>query len=597
MRKILITMFSIMMLIGFTTNNISAQEDIGRLAIVDIDGQNKELETVNVNIDNKQLQTEIPSVNYQGNTIVPVRFIAEQLGAEVKWNENTNTATIEAQNKTIILKQDSSKAIVNGKEENIPNNASVKMMSTSTSGGIRTMIPLRYIAEKLGADVDWVADTNTAKITSNKNSVVSKDPVKPQPEPEPEKPKLNQILSVTAKEENGNPQIHIEADKQINYKNISSSIGGKTIEFKIENATVEKDINISNQLIESINVTKIDNEDAVNVLVKLKKDVGYDIKVENNILKINFTNKILGIEKQIIDGKEAIVIKTSYAPKINDFSLSNPNRVVIDLRNTDLNNVKSQLTTDIIKGLRLNQYSGKEYDSQEKVSRVVLDIDDNYENHNYKAEISGDNIIINTVANKKAPVVVVPPVTPPVIPSSGQRVIVVDAGHGGRDSGAVQNGVREKDVALSVALKTRDRLEALGYKVLMTRTTDVYPSLAERYRLANNSKADAFISIHFNSAGTPAATGIETLYSNKNSQNKAFAQSIQNELIKDTGARNRGLKPRNDLAVLNGTTGISVLPELGFLSNPHDVKELKTDAYHGKVANSLANGVHNYFTR
>ena len=131
----------------------------------------------------------------------------------------------------------------------------------------------------------------------------------------------------------------------------------------------------------------------------------------------------------------------------------------------------------------------------------------------------------------------------------------------------------------------------------MTRVSDVYPSLSDRYKLANNNNADAFLSVHINSAGGTTATGIETLWSNKNSQNKAFAQSIQSQLIGQTGERDRGLKPRNDLAVLNGTRGPSALAELGFINNPTDAAKMKTESYLDKCATALANGIHNFLSK
>src|SRR5215475_10536405 len=144
--------------------------------------------------------------------------------------------------------------------------------------------------------------------------------------------------------------------------------------------------------------------------------------------------------------------------------------------------------------------------------------------------------------------------------------ICLDSGHGGKDSGAVgPTGLRECDVVLDIVKKMGTILDGMGYDVSFTRLSDIFVELGERCRIANSLKCDYFVSIHCNSNG-PTAEGIETLY--KSDAGKKLANPIQNNLIKDTGERDRGLKLRGDLAVLNGTNMPAVLVEVGFISNP-----------------------------
>ena len=124
--------------------------------------------------------------------------------------------------------------------------------------------------------------------------------------------------------------------------------------------------------------------------------------------------------------------------------------------------------------------------------------------------------------------------------ASSQYVVYIDPGHGGTDPGASGNGIVEKTLVLNVALKLKEKLEANGIKVIMSRTSDVYVSLEDRSKGANNAKPDLFISIHINSAGATSASGIETYY--YKSIDKPLAQSIQSSLISYTGAVNRGAK-------------------------------------------------------
>lgn len=184
-----------------------------------------------------------------------------------------------------------------------------------------------------------------------------------------------------------------------------------------------------------------------------------------------------------------------------------------------------------------------------------------------------------------------------------ERVIVIDPGHGGNDPGAVSsNGTREKDINTSIALKARDALEELGYNVLMTRDSDKTLKLSDRTTLANNSRADLFISFHANSYSNSSVKGIQVLYcpSQKGKVEKAqdqypLAKSIMDELLKGTGAVDKGIIQRPDLYVLNGTNMPAVLIEVGFLTNPEEEKAIQDKEYQNKIVKSTIKGIENYF--
>lgn len=166
------------------------------------------------------------------------------------------------------------------------------------------------------------------------------------------------------------------------------------------------------------------------------------------------------------------------------------------------------------------------------------------------------------------------------------RVVVLDAGHGGSDSGAVGNGYYEKDFTLSIVKAAKTYFDSNGnYKVYYTRLDDTYPSLSERYKLANEVQADIFLSVHINSAGS-TATGTETLYNpDRNKKNSAgltcyqLANFTQKRVQAATGFKNRGIKQRcsrlgNGLAVLNNNNGPATLTEIGFISNKTEAKKM-----------------------
>ncbi|TWI59817.1 N-acetylmuramoyl-L-alanine amidase [Halalkalibacter nanhaiisediminis] len=186
-------------------------------------------------------------------------------------------------------------------------------------------------------------------------------------------------------------------------------------------------------------------------------------------------------------------------------------------------------------------------------------------------------------------------------PSSGStslagKVIVVDPGHGGKDPGAVANGVREKDVVLSVGLKLKRKLEAAGATVVMTRSTDVFIELSQRAAIANNRNADAFISIHANAAGASSASGSETFWNSTHasSDSKKLAEEIQREMIKALDTRDRGVKQGN-FSVIRNSRMPSVLVELGFITNATEAKKLASNSFQEDAADAIFKGVSNFY--
>jgi N-acetylmuramoyl-L-alanine amidase len=214
--------------------------------------------------------------------------------------------------------------------------------------------------------------------------------------------------------------------------------------------------------------------------------------------------------------------------------------------------------------------------------------------------------------------------------------IVIDAGHGGHDDGTIgPHGVLEKDIVLDVALRlatlVRQRMSA---EVVLTRSDDTFIPLQERTKIANDNKADLFLSIHANSSPAPEVAGTETFYLNfstspgaldvaarenagsdktvgdlkdliqsitlndKIEESHTFAQDIQTAINvqaerSNAAAHNRGVK-RAPFVVLIGASMPSVLAEIGFLSNSRDEANLGKPEYRQKVAEALYKGLAQY---
>jgi N-acetylmuramoyl-L-alanine amidase len=214
--------------------------------------------------------------------------------------------------------------------------------------------------------------------------------------------------------------------------------------------------------------------------------------------------------------------------------------------------------------------------------------------------------------------------------------VVIDAGHGGHDTGTIgRGGLEEKDLVLDVALRLGALVsKRLGAEVIYTRSDDTFVPLEERTKIANDQKADLFISIHANSSPESSATGVETYYFNltsdkrgldvatrenasatssisdlndmlhravlqtKQAESRDFAQQVQTSLWRMSARMNVRSKDRGvrqaPFVVLIGATMPSILAEIGFVSNPHDERLLKRSDQRQRIAEALYKGIAQY---
>lgn len=169
--------------------------------------------------------------------------------------------------------------------------------------------------------------------------------------------------------------------------------------------------------------------------------------------------------------------------------------------------------------------------------------------------------------------------------------IVLDAGHGGSDPGAVgPTGLKESDVAWKIACMVADILMRYDIEIIFTRVGDTKVNLEKRVEIANNSKADYFVSIHINSATNPMATGTETFAYKAGAEGDRLAHSIQKNLVQSIGLADRGVK-YNSLQVVRETTMPACLVEIAFINNPSEEVLLKQDEFLERAAVGIAKGI------
>ncbi|WP_172196286.1 N-acetylmuramoyl-L-alanine amidase family protein [Saccharibacillus qingshengii] len=290
--------------------------------------------------------------------------------------------------------------------------------------------------------------------------------------------------------------------------------------------------------------------------------------------------------KAISFSDNRLLISTDKAVTAKDSVLTGPNRILIELPNTRFGSaIGGNLAvgeTGTLSSVNAENVSQIRYfvpKSSPNSVQVVIDLKSA---NTYKLSTEGTSLF---VALDKAAA----PTTN--VGGNGKKVIVIDAGHGDHDPGAVGNSLREKDANLGIALK----VEAILKKnpkvdLVMTRSDDTFLELKERVRVAQNVNADVFISIH-NNSGSSAASGTETYYQRANS--KTLATTLHKYILEATGFKDRKVQYGN-FHVIRETTMPAALLEIGFVSNAAEAAQLKTDAFQQRVAEAIAKGLLEY---
>ena len=189
------------------------------------------------------------------------------------------------------------------------------------------------------------------------------------------------------------------------------------------------------------------------------------------------------------------------------------------------------------------------------------------------------------------------------------HIVMLDPGHGGYDPGAITaQGVYEKAINLQIAQKVKELLQPSGIKVFLTREEDIdyvpegvkgktikkQIDLNRRIDMANQAKAEVFISLHVNATPNGKYSGAETFYLFKSEPGKKLAELIQQELIKIPGMNRRIAKP-GDFYIVKNTSMPAVIVEVGYLSSVKEQKKLQQTWYQEQLSRAIAKGIANYF--
>lgn len=203
-----------------------------------------------------------------------------------------------------------------------------------------------------------------------------------------------------------------------------------------------------------------------------------------------------------------------------------------------------------------------------------------------------DARIVQTTGTIASPAPRPSPTSPTTPARRGEVLVMLDPGHGGRDPGAVGNGLQEKEINLFISRRVQRTLEQRGYRVALTRNSDVEIDLQPRVDIAERANATIFVSIHANaiSLSRPEVNGLETYYF---SSGRNLARSIQSSVLRSTDLRDRGVRQAR-FYVLRNTSMPAVLVETGFITGREDAARFRSTAAREQIADAIAQGIIDY---
>ena len=333
------------------------------------------------------------------------------------------------------------------------------------------------------------------------------------------------------------------------------------------------------------------NKDTVRIILELGEHVKPELTQSKGKVAISLTNELLEninyhndngrvfltlFKTVLTQGGEQLVenYKASYKSKNNVCTLT------FDNQYGALKTGKVTIDDDTIKTIEVVKKSGK--------TEIIITA---------KAEI------FCSVFSKNIQNVYMNETTVSVLklPKKNEKLVVIDAGHGGHDPGALgTNGKLEKDYCLDIAFKLKTNLEKLGISTFLTRDADYFVDLYERAKLANDLKAALFVSVHANAVeNKPDVSGTETLYFPSKPDvvkpdkldGKLLAEIVQKNLIKELKTVDRSIKERPNLVVLRKTNMPSIIAETAFMTNEKDVAGLNKSTFRRSAAKALTNAV------
>ncbi len=575
-----------------------------RFQIVTITLDEKEIELAidikRAKINRENVPLEVAPKIINNRTMIPLRFVGEALNMNVDWNSNQKLITMNSISniKEINLTKEGKNAIISINSSNQPNYKEMVLAPNNISPDRLVLDLLDSRIKDLPEQLEVYEYPIIAIRTSQLDELTAKKTNRPK----------DTVRIVFDLAEKSTFEIR-ELDKKLavsisledapkNFRPIDQSRGSLDREKDIEHINQEQDTDDIKQNIS-------DNDDQEKTITEelpkessINKDVAKDNektdKLEDTekpedtyIFKDNYDILYTKPPVQIFGDIEYHNFMDRVAIVINNSKLTDGRRELEKLYTSSYSQNPKQFTIEFDKDkANLNAKTIEIYD--EFINTIQI------ENRNNKTKLiinTTKKYIYNVFSRSKLEDTAITLLKPN---SNKERLVIIDPGHGGYDSGAIVEAFTEKELNLDMAIRLKEILDDRNIPSYMLRSDDAFLDLYERAYIANKLNASLFLSIH-NNAYLAATRGSETLYYGLPPTNRFvgedFARHVQNELVQTLGTVNRGLINRSNLVVLRETSMPAALAEIAFMTNEHDRNLLKNPAFRQASAIAMANAI------
>ena len=515
---------------------------------------------IRLNVAGKNITgLQMAPVIIEDRTMVPVRDVFEALGSNVIWHDDTCQVEVVKNGVSVKIKIGDRNTYVNGEKVAIADDQPLPMLIGYNADTLKSMVPVRFVAEKLGYQVGWDEKTRTVSISEKSEEQA---PTIADDEPIPEK--YGAFGKISAVKNGTYDDVYIPTAYGISPK-ITRYTNPERIVFDFSGAqfsTAGGTVSFSGNCLNSVRYANHEND----------ARVVFDIKCDTQVMVLSSDKGILlraiaSSNEQII--YDAFAKRVYFDAKYDVTGKAVANGYMLTFKKLKLQPQKILINDGNIYEIIIEDTS--------KGSTLTVD-------GSNKLTYSADKGIY-----KSDKVNTVKPI--------GDRTVIIDAGHGGYDPGALgynSSGeivAYESRINLAVAKLVNKKLEENGVNVIMTRDTDKYISLAERAEIENNSESDLFVSIHCNSIENSEINGTQVYYNPSNEVGAVLADNIYNQMLKLTNLAPKSTQNGANLYVIRSTVCPAVLVETAFISNVNDRKYLLSSAGQETMATAIANGI------
>lgn len=502
---------------------------------------------------------QMPPVIIEDRTMVPVRDVFEALGSKILWHDDTCMVEIADANASVFIKIGDRNTYVNNKLVTISSDQPYPMLIGYNEDTLKSMVPVRFVAENLGYDVKWDSKTRKVSISRpNDETTLGTTDTFPQ--------EYGTFGSISAVKGNRYDDVFIKtlygiSPKVSRYRDPERLVlDFKGAKFVSEGGSVSLSGNVVS------NIRYSNHEGMARVVLDLTDPAQVSVMSSSNGIRIRAHKSVN--ENILYDAfaKRIYFIDGSYSGKASYVS----DGISVNISGVSLENETIDIDDGFISSIKITKGASSNNITVISSEKLAYSSAKGF----YKADANESQT--GNVSGK---------------------TVVIDPGHGGYQPGALgydSSGkviAHESDINLAIAKYVKDGLRQNGVNVEMTREDDSYVSLADRSNLSNSIDCSMFVSIHCNSIENKSINGTQVYYHPDSEEGTVLAKNIYNYLVELTGLAPKKIQNGANLYVIRTNEKPAVLVETAFISNASDLSYLMSTSGQKTIADAIVKGI------